>query len=116
MSKRATGDSYEARAASFLKQNGLRVLASNVNSPFGEIDIVALSGKVLVFVEVRYRQHSRFGGAAVSITSAKRNRIIATAEWFLQQNSQYRQAACRFDVIAFEEQQLNWIKQAFDAG
>lgn len=115
MNKRATGDNYEQRAQQFLTKQRLKIVACNVHCRFGEIDIVASSGKILIFVEVRYRHNPQFGGAAASVTASKRQKITLCAQWFLQQHPQYQNMPCRFDVIAFENQQLNWFKQAFDA-
>ena len=50
------GQKGERRAASFLSKKGIKVLARGVANPFGEIDLVALDGDTIVFVEVRTRR------------------------------------------------------------
>lgn len=67
----------------------------------------------VVFVEVRYRKNSHYGGAAASVTPAKQQRIIKTALTYQQQNTP--QDAMRFDVIAVEGKafKMEWIQNAF---
>lgn len=72
----------------------------------GELDLVMIeSGQAwstLVFIEVRQRQRSCFGDAALSVTAGKQRKIIKTAKYFLQQYSEYGHYDCRFDVIAYD--------------
>jgi len=77
------GEPAENLAAAFLEGQGLKVLERNYRCRFGEIDIVAASGAVLVFVEVRARRSAAFGGAAGSITAAKRRRLVVAARHYL---------------------------------
>ncbi|MDX1736114.1 MAG: YraN family protein, partial [Halioglobus sp.] len=104
----------------WLQRRGMRVLARNFRAPTGEIDIIALDGAELVFVEVRARANPAFASAAASVTPAKRRRIVATAQIFLQQQAHLAQSPCRFDVVAFEAPQsgagMSWIRGAFRAG
>jgi putative endonuclease len=68
----------------------------------------------LVFVEVRSRKNSDFGGAAASVGISKRRRIVFAARHYL-----LRQAAeppCRFDVVTIEQGRIDWLQAAFDAG
>ena len=67
----------------------------------------------LVFVEVRLRASARFGGAAASISAAKRRRIIFAARLFLMRLPS--PPPCRFDVITVEGSEVQWLKAAFDA-
>ena len=69
---------------------------------------------MLVFVEVRYRKNTEFGGAAASVTHKKQQRIIKAALAYQQKNAP--QSSMRFDVVAIEgdNRKLNWIKNAFD--
>ncbi len=68
------GASAEALAASWLEARGLKLIARNVRFRYGEIDLVMDDGEALVFVEVRYRARDDYGGAAASVTAAKRTR------------------------------------------
>ena len=111
------GDQHEQRAARYLQQHGLRILASNVHTPFGEVDLIAASSHTLIFVEVRYRQHSHFGGAVASVNRSKQQRIRLCARFLLSslcaQHFAGSLPTCRFDVIAVNPQQLLWIPNAF---
>ena len=73
----------------------------------------------LVFVEVRYRLSSAYGGAAGSITAQKRRRIVNAATFFLQNNARWRDHRCRFDVGAIDgplcPSAIRWLQAAFDA-
>jgi putative endonuclease len=65
----------------------------------GELDLVARDGGILAIVEVRYRASDRYGGAAASITHAKRSRIIRAARTLLAQNPPLAKLPARFDVV-----------------
>lgn len=112
----------EAAALTYLKREGLREVATNANYRGGELDLVMLddsgrNGATLVFVEVRYRSGTGFGGGAASITAAKRRKLIHAAQQFLLLHRQYANAACRFDVIEADGDaqapRLNWLRDAF---
>lgn len=107
------GAAAEELAAVFLQHRGLEITSRNYRCRFGEIDLVALDGKTLVFVEVRQRKNGDFGGAAASITPVKRTRLLRTARHYLARSPD--QAPCRFDAVLIhgEPPQIEWIKNAF---
>lgn len=70
-------------------------------------------GEVLVFVEVRYRKHSTHGTAAETITASKQNKIRATAQNYMLTNKIGELQALRFDVVAIDNDNISWIKNAF---
>ncbi|TBU98076.1 YraN family protein [Stutzerimonas kirkiae] len=110
-----SGRAAEARALAFLSAKGLRLLARNWSCRSGEIDLVMLDGGTVVFVEVRYRKHSAWGGALESIDARKRQKLIRTAQFFLLKEQRWSNHPCRFDVIAMDsEQEINWLRNAFD--
>ncbi|WP_028448642.1 YraN family protein [Chitinibacter tainanensis] len=102
------GQAFETQAAEFLQAQGLRIVARNWQCRQGEIDLIAFDGPMLVFIEVRMRRSTRFGGAAASITPAKQARWWASAQQYLQQLPQV--PPCRFDAICIEGEALHWIK------
>ena len=109
------GARAEELCAELLRGAGLRVLARNWRCRHGEIDLVAEEGGTLVFAEVRLRSDTRYGGAAESVTAAKRARIVAAARLYL---SRRPDANCRFDVLtldALEASRIQWIRNAFVA-
>ncbi len=105
----------------------MREVAANANYRGGELDLVMLdegrgdvrghSCATLVFVEVRYRSGTGFGGGAASITASKRRKLIHAAQQFLLLHRQYATTACRFDVIEADGDahapRLNWLRDAF---
>ena len=114
--KQITGDRAEALAIRLIGQAGLQVLERNYRVRGGEIDCVALDGETLVFVEVRYRKNSRFGGAAASIDVRKQQRIIHAAQIYLMKHPRQANRPCRFDCILLDslnDDQQEWIKDAF---
>lgn len=111
------GQQAEDRALAYLQAQGLRLLARNYRTPGrggGEIDLILQDADgTVVFVEVRSRSHTGFGGAGGSIGHAKRQRLIHAAQCWLQ--AQGSAAACRFDVVLLDAGQLQWIASAFEA-
>lgn len=113
------GDAAEAQARQYLERHGLRLLAQNWRCRVGELDLVMLDADTVVFVEVRYRRHSAWGGAAESVDARKREKLSRAAQHFLQQEARWAKYPCRFDVIAITADsqapaQLDWIQNAFD--
>ena len=110
------GLAAEQRALDYLQQQGLKLIAANYRSRFGEIDLILRDGDVLVFAEVRMRSSQDFGGARASITSAKQAKLIKTAQHYLMQFT--RPPACRFDAVllgAANSGTIEWIRDAFSA-
>ncbi len=109
------GADAEQVAAIYLQQQGLVLIASNYTCRSGEIDLIMRDGKTLVFVEVRMRSNTDFGGAGKSITLSKQKKLTRTAEHYLQQHGN---SACRFDVVLMERpslESIEWVRNAFDA-
>ncbi|HED19232.1 MAG TPA: YraN family protein [Gammaproteobacteria bacterium] len=119
MNRKATGDRAELLACRYLKRHGLRLLTRNFHCRRGEIDLVMRDGDSLVFVEVRYRQQTRFGHAAETVTHAKQNRIIYCARYYMTVHQNWNMPA-RFDVVAMEgnldDVSLQWFANAFQPG
>ncbi|MCW3149867.1 YraN family protein [Stutzerimonas stutzeri] len=117
--KHDRGRTTEALALDYLARQGLRLLAQNWSCRSGELDLVMLDGDTVVFVEVRYRRHAGWGGAAASIDGRKQQRLIKAAELFLQKESRWARHPCRFDVVALDTsgpiREHHWIRNAFDS-
>ena len=110
------GDQAEALTAAYLERNGLRILERNYRARGGELDLIALDGETLVFVEVRYRKSARFGGAAASIDARKQQRLIHAAQVYLLKHPRQANRPCRFDCVlldTLQSTQIDWIKDAF---
>lgn len=104
------GRLMEDLALEWLQGRGLTLVTRNFRCRAGEIDLIMRQGAELVFVEVRARASGSHGGAAASITSAKQKRLLLAAQFYLQRLP--RVPACRFDVLAFEGDQVNWLRGA----
>ncbi|REL30726.1 YraN family protein [Thalassotalea euphylliae] len=112
------GEQTEQLAAQHLREQGLNCLTCNFSSKYGEIDIIAQDGEVLVFVEVKYRKQANYGGAIAAISAAKQQKLKLCASFYLQQAqlNEYN-TPCRFDVVALqgpiEQPNVTWLKNAF---
>ena len=110
-----TGAAAEKQAERFLKKQGLRIIARNYKTPGrggGEIDLIAQDGDTLVFVEVRQRSRQDYGGAAASVGRTKQKHLRFAAQRYLQSLSTL--PPCRFDVLAVDGEQIEWLRAAFD--
>ena len=118
LNKNNAGLEAEKLAATFLANHGLKLVTQNYHCRFGEIDLIMTDANSLVFVEVKLRSSSQFGGAASSITPQKQQKLILTAQHYLQQHVKNQsQTACRFDVILMNKADINsieWIRNAFE--
>jgi putative endonuclease len=117
---RKLGDTWESRAAEYLRGQGIRILAQGYCCRLGELDIVGSDGTGLVVVEVRARGSRSLGTALESISSHKRRRIVRATRHFLMRRPEWASRPIRFDVVAFDgidsaTPELNWVKNAFDS-
>ncbi|MBN2808552.1 MAG: YraN family protein [Deltaproteobacteria bacterium] len=106
----------ESEAALFLEGQGLSILERGFRCRFGEIDIIAQEGQILVFCEVKTRRRETFGAPQEAVSWTKQRRLIKTAGWYL--NQRFWDGGLRFDVIAIlastrEKPRLEWIRDAF---
>jgi putative endonuclease len=111
------GREGEALAACFLAARGYRLLARNVHLRVGELDLIALDGETLCFVEVRLRSSSRLGSAEESIDGRKRQRLMRAARAALATLRLPGHRAVRFDVVAIDASRrppgIRLIRDAF---
>jgi putative endonuclease len=110
--KQVKGRNGEQLALHYLHARGLIHIESNFRRPFGEIDLIMQDHATLVFVEVRSRAKSRFGGAAASVTTAKQRRLVMAAQVYLQRFQV--SPPCRFDVIAIDDGSIEWLKNVIE--
>jgi putative endonuclease len=118
--RRWFGTRSERAAARYLRARGLRVVARNWTCPYGELDLVAVEGRTVVFVEVRSTGTDDPARPAASVDGAKQDRLTRLALCFLQKHGLLGQAA-RFDVLAISwppgrrEPVVVHHRQAFEA-
>jgi putative endonuclease len=112
------GKTSEAYAVEYLRQQGLTLIDTNFHSKQGEIDIIMLDGNTYVFIEVKYRKSTAFGGAINAISESKQKKIKHSITFYLHKAglNEYN-TPCRIDVIALEGKlehpKISWLKNAF---
>ncbi len=109
------GADAEERAAQLLQGAGYAIVERNYRCRLGELDIVARRGAQLVIAEVRLRSNRAFGGAAASVSAAKRARIVRATRYLLMRQPQLAQLEVRFDtlLLAASDGPIEWIEAAF---
>ena len=123
MNTRTTGQLGEEEAVRFLQAKGYRILARNVLARGGELDIVASAHNTLVFaideemttlvfVEVKTRAYSSFGGPLAAVTHAKQQRLGRAAGQYIKENG-LKFDSIRFDVICVLPAGIEHIENAF---
>ncbi|GHU08511.1 UPF0102 protein [Spirochaetia bacterium] len=93
------GRKGEEQAAEFLVGAGMKIIAKNFRSRSGEIDLVALDGEIIVFIEVKTWSVYSLEDIRYSVDAKKQRRIIETAKYFLSLHREYNNMAVRFDVV-----------------
>jgi putative endonuclease len=96
-----TGKKGEDIAAAYLKSRGYRIIQRNYTCIFGEIDIVAKDGGIIVFVEVKSRKSETFGDPQVAVGLEKQKKISRISLKYLEEQNLYPCDA-RFDVVAIK--------------
>ena len=112
------GVQAEKLASKYLQRNGLRLIEKNFHCRFGEIDLIMQdkNNSSLVFVEVRYRRSSKYGGAIASVGYHKQQKLRRSAESYLIKHK-VTDSACRFDILCINgnlnNPEIEWISNAF---
>lgn len=109
---RQTGNAGEEQAAQFLRRQGYTILARNFATPCGELDIVARQKDMLIFVEVKTRSSTAFGGPIAAVTPAKQQRLVRAATQYIKATAP-KFDSIRFDVIGILPDALEHISNAF---
>lgn len=104
--RRSIGERGEIAAARFLRRAGLKILTTGYRNRLGEIDIIALDGDTLVFVEVKTRRDHSAGHPAEAVDDRKQQQIVRLAAAFCRRHGATR-CRCRFDVVA-----VTWANEA----
>lgn len=112
------GKSGESEAVSYLLSNGYNIIEKNYHSKYGEIDIIAKKGEIIVFIEVKLRRNSVFGNPCEFVSANKIEKIKKTIQLWLIENN-VSDTPLRFDVIEIGKinngiSTLNHIKNAYE--
>ncbi|MBP90091.1 MAG: YraN family protein [Planctomycetaceae bacterium] len=107
----------EAAAARFLKQKGYVIVGRSERDRIGGIDLVAVDGRTVVFVEVKTRRHHDAGRPVEAVDSDKQRRITRTSLSYLRRHDLLENAA-RLDIVAVtwpDGQRMPTIEHCRDA-
>lgn len=106
---RFCGNVYEEKAVEILKQEGYHILERNYRTSYGEVDIIAEKGNILVFVEVKYRKTTKFGFGKEAVDRKKLLRIFRVAEQYIVVQGK-ENLKIRVDCISFLKEEYSWEK------
>ncbi len=110
----------ERAAERFLKRLGYKIVGRQIQLGAGELDIVAVDGRIIVFVEVKTRRGDHYGQPSEAVDLHKQRRMTRGALQFLKRH-QLLENSCRFDVVAVtwpegqKQPTIEHIKNAFEA-
>ena len=97
----------EDLAARYLAEQGYTILARNLRTPYGEIDLLVRQDRTTVFVEVKTRSTPTFGPPEVSVTPRKQAHILASAHHYIQEHPEMDGDDWRIDVLAIQRAKTN---------
>ena len=103
----------EDQAAAYLVSAGYTICARNWRFHRNEIDIIAMDGTTLVFVEVKKRLDTDYGMGCQAVDFRKQQRIRRVAEAYLHFTSQNPHTSCRFDIVSIDGDEITLFKNAF---
>ena len=117
-SRQRLGRNGEQAVTKYLKKKGYKILAQNYRCKLGEIDIIAMDGSDLVFIEVKTRSGFNFGSPAAAVTTRKQRQISKAAQCYLAEQKLFDSPA-RFDVVSVlcddcKHHSIDHINNAFD--
>ncbi len=114
--RQVLGREGERVAERFLKKKGYKLVERNYRCAGGEIDLIALDGRVIVFVEVKTRTGHGFGTPLEAVEFRKQKKMILAAQYFLSEKGLHQREA-RFDVVGISwpqrEPVVEHIENAF---
>ncbi|MBI2351933.1 MAG: YraN family protein [Deltaproteobacteria bacterium] len=115
--KQILGKEGERIAEIYLRKKGYRIVERNYRCPVGELDLILLDRRVVVFVEVKTRSDDRFGAPLESVGPRKQQKMIKTALFFLSRHRLHNRDA-RFDVVGISyqggEPMVEHVENAFE--
>ena len=113
MNKRQIGTVYEKKAVHLLLEKGYTILEINYRIRIGEIDIIAKDGAYICFIEVKFRTNRDFGSPLEAVDGKKQKQIRKVAMYYLMNHGYNEWAPCRFDVIAYQGEEVMHLENAF---
>ena len=113
LKKMTKGRTGEEAAAFLLEEKGMQILSRNFHSRKGEVDIIALEGETIIFVEVKTWSSYGIDALEQALDAKKQRKIIETSKYFLSLHREYRYMAVRFDVIFISPTGITHLASAF---
>jgi len=117
MTRLSIGEKGENIAVNFLKKLGYKIVVRNYTCAVGEVDIIAIEKKAVVFVEVKARTTDKFGAPKLAVNDRKQRQISKVALSYLKKYDLLDKVA-RFDVIDIvftdDREEVELIRNAFD--
>ncbi|MCD4654244.1 YraN family protein [bacterium] len=108
---KAFGNLGEGYARGYLKRCGYNLVKAPFNCRSGEIDIIAMDGNTLVFIEVKIRRSDQFGSPIEAVTPAKQRKIARVAQVYLAYYNKRNFEYCRFDVLGIKADPATGINE-----
>lgn len=112
MNNRFGGIKGENHAIKFLHDNGYKIIDRNVVMAHGELDIVAMDGETVVFIEVKSRENLKFGTPIEAVTPTKVRNMLSAAKQYIASKHLYERNI-RFDVVTVLRGKVELVKDAF---
>jgi putative endonuclease len=107
----------ETLAVALLKKKGYSIIDRNYRCQLGEVDVVALDGKTVCFVEVKTRRSNRYDRPEMAVHKRKQQKLSKVAHWFLRDKNM-QNVSVRFDVIAIQKRgdlhEVRHLENAFE--
>jgi len=106
----------EEQAQSYLEENGVVILGKNIYTKYGEIDLLGIKDKILLFIEVKTSQTRKYGFPEVSVNGRKMDHMNKAAQKYIQDHEEISND-WRIDVLSIElnskrETEIKWFKNA----
>lgn len=115
VNKRRVGAKYEEIASDYLKTKKYTIVERNLRTPYGEVDILAKKGAVLIFCEVKYRSSAKCGSPMEAVDVQKQRRICRSALYYCTGKGFVQDMPCRFDVISvYGNGEVEHLENAFE--
>jgi putative endonuclease len=115
--KLVLGQEGERVAEEYLKNKGYKLVERNYRCSVGELDLIVLDRRVVVFVEVKTRSGHGFGSPLEAVAFRKQRKMIQAAQYFLSEKRLHQRDA-RFDVVGISwpgrEPVVEHIENAFE--
>lgn len=113
--KKLLGRLGEQSASKYLAKKKYKVIEKNFTTKVGEVDLIALYGDLLVFIEVKTRSSTAYGNPAEAVDYNKQRKYVLLAEQYVFMHPEHNKRSIRFDVVEILNEQINHIEGAFYA-